>query len=323
MLDAPYTLIKSKVEVEAPASIANLGPGFDLLAVAIDAYRDRVVVKAEQGNGNIYLVVNGYGVPSDGNNVAYVVTREFIKKEGIKDIDVRIELVKGIPVGAGLGSSAATSVAISYALHVLFKPVVDMSSILYYSAIGEAFVAGVPHYDNISASLYGGFVFIDHSNMRVYAFKPCMDIYIGVVTPLSSVIRERKTQISRSLLPPAISLEDHVRQSSSLVKLVYSIMKCDPRLFGEAITQDYLIEPARSKLIPYYNELKKIALDNGAYGFNIAGAGPSVFFIHEDRDVVTNIAKTLVEFYLKHGIESVYVITKPRDKGSEIIRADD
>lgn len=310
-----------RIRVKAPASIANLGPGFDVLAMAIEGLYDVVEVEVSRGSGAIDVDVEGYpDIPRGSNNVAYQVVESFLKLLNIRNFDVRVKVLKGVPPACGLGSSGATAAATAYALSRLFseKRISD-EDLIKIAAEGEALVAGSPHYDNVAASLFGGFVLVDLDKKRVYKVKPRKDIYVAIVIPKQAVKTERKTGLARSVLPNYIGMDTHVKQVSMVAKLIYALFTDDFNLLGEAISTDFVVEPHRAKLIPYYYELKKLALSLGVKGFNISGAGPSMFFIHEVYDDALIIGEKLISFLNDKGVYSDLVITKVSEKGAEVI----
>ncbi|MEM0247409.1 MAG: homoserine kinase [Desulfurococcaceae archaeon] len=304
-----------RVTVRAPASIANLGPGFDILAMAIGGLYDTVSVTVRPGPGAIHVTSVGFNVPSGELNVAYAVTREFISKYGIRGVDVYVDVVKGVPPACGLGSSGATAAAVAYALSRVFNLSIREEDLLHLAGIGELHVAGSLHYDNVAASLFGGVVIVDPESREVLKYTPRVQIPVAVVAPLIPGLRcVRKTEYARSLLPEHVELSTHVRQTSALARLIYALLTDNIELLGKSISVDYIAEPHRSKLIPYYCELKELALRNGALGFNISGAGPSVFFMHRNTEEARTTGELLVEFLKSKGVDaSLYVSTVSPD----------
>jgi len=309
------------VIVKAPGSIANLGPGFDILSIAISGVYDVVEVFSTPGNGKIYVDSKGFDVPSGESNVAYTVAKSFLEKYDIKNVDLYIKVVKGVPPASGLGSSGATSAATAFALANLFQINISNDELLYLSGLGEAFAAGSPHYDNVAASLFGGFNIIDINKNRVYNIKPDMKIYIAVVTPKIAELQGRKkTEYARSLLPKQIELAAHIKQTSALAKLIYAIFNNDLDILGEAISTDFIVEPYRARMIPYYYELKRLAFEYGALGFNISGAGPSIFTIHKTSEEARYVGEKLSEFLNNKGIECSFIASYVSKSGAELIR---
>ncbi|MEM1613264.1 MAG: homoserine kinase [Desulfurococcaceae archaeon] len=301
--------------MRAPASIANLGPGFDILAMAIDGPYDTVSVTVRPGPGIIHVTSMGFDVPSGELNVAYAVTREFISKYRLRGVDVHVEVVKGVPPACGLGSSGATAAAVVYALSRVFNLNIGEKDLLHLAGTGELYVAGSLHYDNVAASLFGGVVIVDPESREVLKYTPKVRIPVAIVTPQIPRLRYvRKTEYARSLLPKHVELGTHVKQTSALARLIYALLTNNLELLGKSISIDYIAEPYRSKLIPYYCELKELALRNGAPGFNISGAGPSVFFIHRNIEEARRTGELLVEFLKSKGVDAfLYVSTVSPD----------
>jgi homoserine kinase len=318
--DAPNKLLRKRVVVRAPASIANLGPGFDVLAVSLEGLYDVVEVSLSPGSGRICVESRGFDVPSGEGNVAYHVAKRFAEEFPTNAYDIHISVSKGVPPASGLGSSGATSAATAYALNVLFGAGMGEGELLKLAGAGEAFAAGTPHYDNVAASLFGGFVILDLEGGRVLRHTPRRRIPIAVVTPrVGGLQGVKKTEHARSLLPKQVSLESHVKQSSSLAKLIYGILTEDVRVIGEAVSTDYIVEPCRAKMIPFYDEIKRLALSEGAYGFNICGAGPSVFLLHEDAAAAGRIAERIKEYLAERGVEAYSFVSSVSSRGVEVL----
>ncbi len=309
---------RDSIIVEAPASIANLGPGFDVLAMAITGLRDRVRIVVEPGGGNVYVASIDPRIPGGKGNVAYAVASKVVEEYSLHDVDVYILVDKGIPVSAGLGGSGATSAATAYGLSLILGLGLSRRELLELAGVGEAHVVGKPHYDNVAASLFGGIVIVDPYKLEVHVVKPRKEIWIGVVVPEERDI-DYKTRRARSILPENISLELHVRQSASLVKLVHALHVGDLSLLGEAVSSDYIVEPYRSKLIEHYWELKKLALSSGALGFNIAGAGPSIFFVHESRLGAISLCRKLVNYLASRGIKASFHASTVSSQGVRVV----
>lgn len=304
--------------IEAPGSIANLGPGFDILAMAVEGFKDRVKLSVMPGKGRIRIMVKGYEVPENENNVAYGILKKIINEHNLWDLDFLVEIAKGVPVSAGLGSSGATSAAIAYGLSVLLGLDLSQRELLKLAGIGEAHVAGTPHYDNVAASLFGGIVIVDPVELVVHVIKPKVEFWIGIIIP-EARLKHSKTKEARNVLPRAIDLHLHVRQSASLAKLIHALHVGDLITLGEAISSDCIVEPHRIKLVRDYWNLKKIALENGALGFNIAGAGPSVFLIHRTKTSAIRTCKRIVEYLQSTGIKASFYVTRVSEKGARII----
>lgn len=294
------------------------------MALAFGALHDIVSISATPGEGDILVKSANFDVPSGEGNVAYAVASHFLRAFRVKNVDLTIEVRKGVPPGLGLGSSAATSAAVAMGLASIFGVEVDEFSLIKLAGVGEGAAAGEPHYDNVAASLFGGIVILDVNGEMVLRRVPKVDVPIAVVSPHVSYPSDgRKTEFARKVLPKAISLSEHVKQSSALAKLIYAIMTEDLELMGQAVSTDHVVEPRRAGLIPYYYELKRMALGHGCLGFGISGAGPSVFLIHRSLVEAERVGRMLTDFLTSVGVSSsLYVSTVSRE-GAVVIQRED
>ncbi len=261
----------SKAIVKAPSSTANLGPGFDVFGLALDAFYDKV--QLEKGGSGIKIQTSDRIPLTPEKNSAGLVIKEMTKKFKIKS-GLVLKIDKGIPTGFGMGSSAASAVAAAVAFDSLFDLNLDKKTLVEFAGIGEKASAGSVHYDNVAASLVGGFVIVRTSPLNIIRIQPPKDLILCIAIP-ELVVPEKKTKISRSVLPKQISLSDHVHNLSNAVALVAGFMKQDTSIIGSAI-RDIIVEPARQHMIPGFEKVKENALQAGALGFTISGAGPSV-----------------------------------------------
>lgn len=300
-----------RLKVSAPASIANLGPGFDVLAVAISDLKDVLEISYDPHGSDLDLEVQGIDIPKE-ENIVYRIASIFQEScEG----SLYLKLFKGIPISKGLGSSGASSVAAVVGLSKTYGLDLSDEEIISIAGYGESIVAGEPHYDNVSASYLGGFVLIDHEMNRFIKLDIRKDIWFTILIPEISV-PENKTLYARSLLPNNIDRRDVIKQMSNIAKLFIGIYKEDLKMMGEALSKDYIAEPYRSKMIPYYYDLKKIALENGALGFNISGAGPSVFALTKDSFYAERIGRILSKYLSEKGVENRYFTAKINNFGA-------
>lgn len=308
----------NSVIVEAPASIANLGPGFDILAMAIDGFKDKVQITIKPGSGRISIKAEGMKIPENEDNVAYGVIRDAIERYSLSNVDFYVRIVKRVPLASGLGSSGATAAATAYGVSILAGLDLDVQDIIRLAGAGEAVAAGTPHYDNVSASILGGIVIIDPVSLKAYKVRSRIRFWIAVITP--NIPRGyKKTRIARSVLPREVELHIHVKQSANIAKIIYALQAGDLEALGEAISTDYIVEPNRARLIPGYWELKKIALGNGALGFNIAGAGPSVFSIYRSKLDAQRVGKKMIEYLKSINIDASLYITRVSNQGVKVI----
>lgn len=297
-----------KVRVSAPATIANLGPGFDIIGMALNNPRDLVEVCLEK-NGKDELEIHGIGantIPNDPEkNSAMVAARAVLEKAKSEKFSIKMKIIKGIPPRIGMGSSGASSAAGAYAVNYLLGMPLSMEELIQCAMEGEKAACGASHADNVAPALFGGIILILSFNpIRIIKLEPIMDAEIAIITPKLE-IGDEKTKIARKILPENISLKVMVNQVQSFANLIIGLMKKDLSITGIGISGDFVIEPARSKFIPKFYDLKKKALELGAYGFSISGAGPSMFALCKEG-MGNYIGSILTSILKDAGIEASY-----------------
>ncbi|MGI0093765.1 MAG: homoserine kinase, partial [Nitrosotalea sp.] len=259
------------VTARAPSSTANLGPGFDVFGLALDAYYDEVQI-TKQGRG--ITIESSDSIPLEPEkNSAGLVIKEMSKEFKIKD-GLLIKIRKGVPAGFGMGSSAASAAAAAVAFNALFDLDLDQNTLVKFAGIGEKASAGSIHYDNVSASVLGGFVIVRTDPLDVIKIDPPKDLVLCVAIPKIDVPK-KKTQVSRGVLPQQVKLSDYVKNLANASAITTGFINKDVELIGHSI-KDIIVEPARKHLIPGFDRVKTNALKAGALGVTISGAGPSV-----------------------------------------------
>ncbi|PIR26493.1 MAG: homoserine kinase [Deltaproteobacteria bacterium CG_4_10_14_0_2_um_filter_43_8] len=273
----------------APASIANVGPGFDCLGLAVHGLGD--LVKAELIEGSSLRISNMSG-KSDGiplvaaKNTASVAVKALLKHIGVK-IGIALEIEKGIPAGSGLGSSAASSAAAVFAVSELLNLKISKEDLVVFAAEGEKASSGVAHADNVAPSLLGGFT-IASLQKKTIKIKAPQQLTMVLVKPHMTL----ETKKSRAVLPKTISLSDCSRQGSYIAGLVAGMCLRNFSLIQDFL-QDDIVEPARKKLIPHFTFIKALALEHGALACSIAGAGPALFVLAEGNGQASHVARIL------------------------------
>lgn len=299
------------VTVEARASSANLGPGFDVFAIALGEPVERLRLSFRRG-GLLRVrvtVPEGLGLPTDpGQNVAGVVAREACLEHGVSGtVDVAIE--KKVPVGLGMGSSAASAAACAVAADRLFGLGLGTDELVSLAGKGERAVSGSAHYDNVSAAICGGFVVVRSmpgpSPMR---FEPPRSLRLCVATP-EVKLPARKTEYARSILPGEVRLEEMSRAVSMASTVVAGFATGDIEKIGEGM-EDQVVEPVRARLIPGYEAVKRAAKRAGASGVCISGAGPSILAVVDSRRADAGIVlSSMVEAFRKAGVRARGFVT--------------
>jgi len=204
-------LVASSVIVRAPCSTANLGPGFDVFGLALDAYYDEIQL-VKGGNGIKIQSTDPIPLVPEKNSAGLVV-REMAKKFKIKS-GLVLKIRKGVPAGFGMGSSAASAAAAAVAFDALFDLNLDKNTLVEFAGVGEKASAGSVHYDNVSASIFGGFVIVKTNPLDIISIEPPKDLVLCVAIPKLRV-PTKKTQVSRSVLPKQVKLSDYVQNLSN------------------------------------------------------------------------------------------------------------
>ncbi|WP_456482128.1 homoserine kinase [Methanopyrus sp.] len=273
--------------VRAPATIANVGPGFDVFGLAVDGFHD--VVEAREADG--VRIESEDRIPTDPErNTAGRVALRVVEEFDLPGVHLRIR--KGVPVG-GLGSSAASAVAAAVAIDREFGLGLDESDLLKLAAEGERAAAGEPHYDNVAPCLLGGFV-IWRSEREYWRMEVPGDLRFVTVTPEGVEVTTEEARRALRERPP--SLEDVVNNLSAVALMVAAISEGDAETFARLVGRDRISEPVRRRFVPRYEELREAAYDAGALGFAISGAGPTVFAVcwREDAEDVRTALESVL-----------------------------
>jgi len=304
----------SKITVKAPSSTANLGPGFDVFGLAVDAFFDEITLTKKKSGISI---ITEDDIPTNpDSNTAGLVVKNMIKKFKIKD-GIEIKIKKGVPAGFGMGSSAASAAATVVAFDKMYGLKLDENILVEFAGYGEKASAGSIHYDNVAASVLGGFVIVRTNPLNVIKIEPPMNLRMCIAVP-KLVVPKKKTKVSRGVLPKKVSLIDSVANLSNAAAIVAGFMKKDPKLIGDSI-KDVIVEPARQHMIPGFAKVKENALKAGALGVTISGAGPSVIAFSESSADLKKISLAMSKGFASANIKCQTVICKP-SKGAVVIK---
>lgn len=304
----------NSVTVRAPSSTANLGPGFDVFGLALDAFFDQVKI-TKKGKGIKIITLDS--IPTNPQkNTAGLVAKSMLKEFKIKD-GVEIKIKKGVPAGFGMGSSAASAAATAMGINKLFKLNLDSNSLVKFAGIGEKASAGTIHYDNVAASVLGGFVIVRKNPLNVIKIDPPKDLVCCVAIPKLAV-PAKKTKVSRSVIPSKIKISDSIENLANAASIVVGFLKKDTELIGKSVV-DVIVEPARQHMIPGFAKVKKNALSAGAFGVTISGAGPSVIAFAKKSSNLKKISSSMGKGFASANKKCETIICKP-SKGATVIK---
>lgn len=291
------------LKVRVPSTSANLGAGFDVFGIALEAPFDILEVEKSE---KIEIIIKGRGseyIPTDPRrNTAGVVA-------SILDKPVKIRINRNIPLSSGLGSSAAPAAGIAFALNEMYELGLSREELVRIAARGEQAASGVAHADNVAPAIYGGFVIV-HKN-KIISLMP---ENIGIVAVHPEIIVS--TRAARAILPKKMSIENVSFNVGSAASMVVGMMKSDIRLIGESM-ESRVIEEIRSGLIKGYARVKKSALEAGAAGVTISGSGPTMIAVCR-MDERERIAEAMTKAFTESQVRSEAFITTI-GRGAEVI----
>jgi homoserine kinase len=298
----------------APATMANVGVGFDILGLAVDGAGDTIIVEWRNEPGAVVLSIEGDNgkLPHEADrNVASIAANAYLKQIGATH-GLGIHLKKGLPLASGLGSSAASSVAAVVAANTLCGSPLKQEELLDACLEGEAAVSG-RHADNVAPSLFGGITLTNGTQIeRIRRIAPPPSLYMAFVTPNVAV----PTAMARAALPTHVTLKQMVQQTGAVAELVDAIYRGDVRDMAAAMERDGIVEPARAHLMPLFGEMRPLAKDAGALALVISGAGPTLCAVCEDEATAARVAQAMQDHYTAQGYASLARHGKVRDEGA-------
>lgn len=305
------------IKASAPATVANVSCGFDIFGFAVEAPADEVVVTLSNTPGVVITAIEGDEgrLPREAQrNTSGVAVIEFLKAIGSNQ-GAEIILKKNLPLGSGMGSSAASSVAALVAINHLHNNPLTREQLLPFAMEAERIACGSAHADNVAPSLMGGFVLIrGYDPLDVTKIPTPANLYCTLVHPHL----ELKTEDSRRVLKPSISMKDAVTQWGNIAGLVVGLMKPDYGLITRSL-KDVVAEPIRSVLIPGFDLIKEEAIKCGALGCGISGSGPTIFSISTDPEIARNVGKVIQQQFATFKLNSDVFVSKVNEEGARII----
>jgi len=290
----------SETRAFAPGSIGNVGPGLDILGLAVAGAGDTVSARLGDRPGVIITESGSPDLPSDPNrNTAGLAAREVLRRAGLDGtFGVVLSIHKGLPLSGGQGGSAASAVAAAVAVNHLAGGPLDRLALLQASLAAEEAVAG-RHADNLAPSLYGGAVLIRSLDPLDIVQLP---VPARLLVVLARPAQRLRTADSRAVLPADVSRADAVHQAAQVAAMVAALHSGDIALLGRAV-DDRIAEPVRAPLLRGFPEAKRAALEAGAAGASISGSGPTAFALVDDPATGDRVAGAMAAAYRQAGIE--------------------
>ncbi len=301
----------NEIRVFSPATVSNVACGFDILGFPLDSVGDEMVVRKTKAKGIIITKIEGYDLPFDINKNVASVSAMALLDVAKPDFGFEIEIYKKIKPGSGIGSSGASATSSVYAINELLGRPFNKLQLTEFAMKGELISSNSEHADNIAPALFGGFTMVKSLNpLEVLQLPTPKDLFVVIIHPQIEI----KTSESRGILPKMVSLSDATKQMSDLGGLVHALHTNDYELLRKSLN-DHLVEKHRSKLIPYFDELKSKSIAAGAIGCSISGSGPSVFALAKGKQMAFKIELIFNSIYSKSNIDFATHVSKISSDG--------
>jgi homoserine kinase len=328
------------IKIKAPATVANMVCGFDILGFAVNNPYDEMemrLVNLTPGQAPITIInIDDYQLPTEPEkNVAgaalIALMEEYTANSLIEKslaestnanqnslidfatMGFEVKINKLIKPGSGVGSSAASSAGAVMGANYLLGNPFSKDDLVRFAMNGEKVASGVKHADNIAPCIYGGVTLVRQIYPLEIITLPSPDLYVTIVHPQIEV----RTADARSILKQNVQLKDAIKQWGNIAGLVAGLMKGDYDLIGRSL-EDVIIEPVRSILIPGFDDLKKACKLVGALGGGISGSGPSIFFLSKEKETALAVEQEMINLYTGLGLAHHTYVTTIHQKGVEI-----
>jgi len=305
------------LKVFAPATVANMACGYDILGFAIDKPGDEIIVRKGSTKGlTISKITGDKGkLPKVvKKNTAGVAALKMLEHLGLEDEPIEMEIHKRMPFGSGLGSSAASAAGAVMAINEYLKRPLQKREMLSFAVAGEQIADGAWHADNVAPSLLGGITLIrDNDTLDVHKIPVPRGMYATVVHPNIEVL----TKEARAILSDQVALKSVIAQTGNVASLITGLYNSDFDLIGRSL-RDFIIEPQRAALIPHFYDVQSAAMKAGVLGCSISGAGPSIFALSNNSTIAENAGNAMQGVFADQKIESSIYISPINLEGAKL-----
>lgn len=309
--------MKKTIRASAPATVANVCCGFDILGFAVHAPSDEVTLTFNDSREVVMKEIHGDQgrLPLEASrNTATVAVLSYLKATG-KEVGIDMVLHKKLPLGSGMGSSAASAAAALVAINSYFGNPLSRDQLIPHAMEAERIACGSAHADNVAPSLMGGFVLVrDYHPLDVVKVPVEISLFCTLVHPHL----ELRTEDSRKVLKPTVTLKEAITQNGNTAGLMIGLMCGDYELIGRSL-KDVIAEPIRSVFIPGFDQMKSKAKAAGAIGSGISGSGPTLFALSRDQETAKRVGDVLHRHFLDHELSSDIHISSINQEGAKIL----
>lgn len=304
-----------RVTAHGPASLSNLGPGFDALGLCLAGLEDEVTAWRTDAPGITVEIDAGspyQTIPAEpSKNTAALAAQAVLAQAGVA-WGATLRIKKGIVPGSGVGSSAASAVAGAWAANQLLDEPLPKTALVEAVLTGEAVASGCRHGDNVLPALFGGLVLVSPTDPTTYRPIPLVrELPVALLQPEVKVL----TKEARALLPTHVPLHDAVRNAADLAFLLDAYRAGDWQTVGAVMMRDRLVEPVRATLVPCYEAVRSAALEAGAYGCALSGSGPALFAIAETEAEAATVLQAMQAASEAIGIGASGHVTRANARG--------
>lgn len=285
--------MKNTITIFSPATIANVGPGFDIMGFAINQPGDIISLEVIKERSHQIVNKTSFDLPLDPDkNASSVSLSAFLNHIGSKE-KFLITFLEKIQPGSGIGSSAASSAGSVFAANLLLNEPLSRKELVRFAMLGEQAASGSAHADNVAPALMGGFVLIrSYHPLDLIEITSPPELFCTVVHPEIQLA----TKESRRILKGNVPLDIAVTQAGNVAGLITGLLRSDYDLIRNSL-HDVIAEPARSFLIPGFDKLKEASMAAGALGSSISGSGPSVFSLSKGKKAANAVAKSMQKVF--------------------------
>lgn len=308
---------EKSIKVFSPATVSNVGCGFDIMGFALRGIGEELVVTMSEKKGLRITNIHGFDhIPLEPNkNSATVAVQAMLDEWPENEYGFEFEIFKNIYPGSGLGTSASSSAGAVFAVNELLNRPFSELELIGFAMEGEKLISGKAHADNVAPTVLGGLVVVrSYAPLDIITIPHPEQLWVAVIHPQVEI----KTAEARKILPDKVPLPKTVAQCGNVAGLLSGLYTGDLTLIGRSM-QDAIAEPVRSRLIPFYEEAHRIAMDNGAISFNISGSGPSMFAFLDNKEKADLICNEIQHLYGDEKIEAAIYSTQIAHDGVSII----
>ena len=305
----------NEIKIFAPATVANVSCGFDVLGFCLDTVGDEMIVRMSPEKGVRITKIAGSDLPLETHkNVAGVSAMALLETLN-PNCGFEIEIYKNIKPGSGIGSSAASAAGSVFAINELLGRPLNKTQLTAYAMKGEALASQCEHAENIAPCIFGGFTLVKGVKpLEILELPTPSHLFATIIHPQIEI----KTSEARAILPKEIPLSNAIEQWANVGSLVHALHTSNYNLLSASL-KDIIVEPYRKQLIPEFDTIKSKTLEAGALGVGISGSGPSIFALCNGETLADKVAETMYSVYQKSGIDFNIHISPINKQGIKVI----